>query len=140
MVTVFHVERYEMSRAIAICNQKGGVGKSTTAINIGSYLALSGRRTLLIDLDPQGNASTACGIDRRNLEHDLYTVLVEGSSAEQAIQQTPVEGLQILPASLDLAGAEAKLREIDQREMLLRRLVEPMRETYDFMLFDCPPS
>ena len=129
-----------MAKAIAICNQKGGVGKSTTAVNVGSYLALSGKRTLLIDLDPQGNATIACGIQRENLEHDVYDVLVNGVPAATAIQKTGVERLEILPASLELAGAEPYLTGLEERETVLRRLCEPLRQQYDFLLFDCPPS
>ena len=129
-----------MARVIAICNQKGGVGKSTTAVNVGAYLALSGKRTLLVDLDPQGNATTACGIQRRGLEKDLYAVLVDALSPIEAIQKSPVNGFEVLPASLDLAGAESKLAANEHRDQALKRLVEVIGEPYDFILFDCPPS
>ena len=132
--------REVMARAIAICNQKGGVGKSTTAVNIGSYLALSGRKTLLIDLDPQGNATTACGIPRKDLEKDTYGVLVNNVPASEAIQKTQVDLLEILPASLNLAGAEPFLATTDGRETILRRVCEPLRGLYEFILLDCPPS
>ena len=98
-----------MAKVIAICNQKGGVGKSTTAVNVGSYLALSGLKTLLIDLDPQGNATTACGIVRTGLEQDVYAVLAGSLPIAEAIRKTPVEQMDIIPASLDLAGAETYL-------------------------------
>jgi chromosome partitioning protein len=129
-----------MAKVIAICNQKGGVGKSTTAVNVGSYLALSGKRTLLIDLDPQGNATTACGVDRRSLERSSYNVLVDGLSAEQAIVGTTIEQLKLIPSSMDLAGAEPFLAGSENRETVLRRTVELLRERYDFILLDCPPS
>ena len=129
-----------MARAIAICNQKGGVGKSTTAVNLGSYLALSGKRTLLLDLDPQGNATTACGINRKQLTHDLYGMLINGIPPEAAIRKTSVEGLDVLPSSLDLAGAEPQLAAMERREMILKGKCEPLRAAYDFLLFDCPPS
>ncbi len=129
-----------MGRTIAICNQKGGVGKSTTAVNVASYLALAGRRTLLIDLDPQGNATTACGIDREELSHDLYDVLIEGADPKLAIQRTQVEHFDLLPSSIDLAGAEPKLAANDGRETVLRRICGPLRSEYDFVLFDCAPS
>ena len=129
-----------MSRAIAICNQKGGVGKSTTAVNVGSYLALSGKRTLLIDLDPQGNATTACGIPRNELEHDTYGLLVNQVPPASATRDTPIEWLKITPASLDLAGAEPALLGMEGRETVLRTICEPLRGSYDFILFDCPPS
>ena len=129
-----------MARAIAICNQKGGVGKSTTAVNVGSYLALSGKRTILIDLDPQGNATTACGISRAELKHDTYDVLVNGVSPSEAILRTSIELLDIIPASLDLAGAEPHLTTVEQRETVLKRICQPLRSSYEFILFDCPPS
>ncbi len=130
----------QMARVIAICNQKGGVGKSTTAVNVGAYLALSGRKTLLIDLDPQGNATITCGVKRGDLEKDIYTVLVNGVPATEAIRKTGIDQLDVLPANLDLAGAEPYLTTVDQRETVLRRLCEPLKSTYEFILFDCPPS
>ncbi|MBI3011501.1 MAG: ParA family protein [Candidatus Omnitrophica bacterium] len=129
-----------MSRSIAICNQKGGVGKSTTAVNVGSCLALSGRRTLLIDLDPQGNATTACGIQRKDLERDTYEVLVNNLPSPQAVRKTQIELLDLLPASLNLAGAEPFLAQMDKRETVLRNACESLKNGYEFMLFDCPPS
>ena len=129
-----------MAKAIAICNQKGGVGKSTTAVNVGSYLALAGKKTLLVDLDSQGNATTACGIFRKDLTHDAYDVLANGLPATEAILPTGVKGLDVLPSSLDLAGAEPYLTGIDDRETVLRRACESLKERYEFILFDCPPS
>ena len=129
-----------MARAIAICNQKGGVGKSTTAVNVGSYLALSGKRTLLIDLDPQGNATTACGIKRAGLERDVYDVIIHEIPITDAIRKTEIDQLDIVPASLDLAGAEPYLARVDGKETLLRRICEPLRADYQFILFDCPPA
>ena len=129
-----------MARSIAICNQKGGVGKSTTAVNVGSYLALSAKKTLLIDLDPQGNATTACGIPRKDLERDTYDVLINGVPSAEAIQHTSIEHLDLMPSSLNLAGAEPYLAKIEERETVLRRVCEPLRDEYAFILFDCPPS
>ena len=129
-----------MARAIAICNQKGGVGKTTTAVNVGAYLALSGKRTLLIDLDPQGNATTACGLDRKTLEHDVYEVLIDGFPANETIKRTRIDHFDLIPSSLDLAGAEPALATLDGGEHVLSRVCEPIKSQYDFILFDCPPS
>jgi chromosome partitioning protein len=129
-----------MARTIAVCNQKGGVGKSTTAVNVGSYLALSGHQTLLIDLDPQGNASTACGIDRTSILKDIYQVLVNGVPASEAIVRTAVQQLSIIPSTLDLAGAEPYLAGVEGRECVLKRVCEPLQSQYEFILIDCPPS
>jgi len=129
-----------MAKAIAVCNQKGGVGKSTTAVNVGSYLALSGKKTLLIDLDPQGNATTACGVQRNELEKDAYEILINGLPPTEAILKTPVEHLELIPSSLDLAGAEPYLATVDGREQILRKACDPLRPEYEFILFDCPPS
>ena len=129
-----------MSRVIAVCNQKGGVGKSTTAVNVAAYLALSGKKTLIIDLDPQGNATTACGVDRASLTKDIYQVIVNDFQAEDAIQRTAIEHLDVIPSSLDLAGAEPYLTSLEHRELVLRRICESLRQRYEFLIFDCPPS
>lgn len=129
-----------MTRRIAICNQKGGVGKSTTAVNVGGYLALSGKKTLLFDLDPQGNATTACGIERNTLEVDTYAVLLEGVPASQAIVNTGISELSLIPASMDLAGAELLLAQVPQRESVLKRACESLNDTFEYVLFDCPPA
>ncbi len=129
-----------MGKIIAVCNQKGGVGKSTTAVNVGSYLALSGKRTLLIDLDSQGNATTSCGIQRKGLTNDTYDVLVGTTPATDAIRKTQIELLDLIPASLDLAGAETFLANTEGRETVLKRACEPLNSSYAFILLDCPPS
>ena len=129
-----------MAKTIAVCNQKGGVGKSTTAVNVGSYLALSGHNTLLIDLDPQGNASTTCGINRTSIAKDIYQVLVNGAPAVDAVVQTAIPKLSIIPSTLDLAGAEAYLADVEGREFMLRRACEPLKSQYEFIIIDCPPS
>jgi len=129
-----------MGRAIAVCNQKGGVGKSTTAVNVSAYLALSGSRTLLIDLDPQANSTTACGIERKDVTLDTYEVLINHAALSDAIRKTQIDKLEILPSSLNLAGAEPFLTNLPDRETVLRRAIEPIRSEYEFVLYDCPPS
>ncbi len=129
-----------MAISVAVCNQKGGVGKSTTAVNVGAYLALSGRRTLLIDLDPQGNSSTSCGIVRTGLRYTTYEVLIEGIAVHDAVRTSAVEKLEVLPSSLDLAGAELTLAQMQNRDMILKIVCESVSAQYDVILFDCPPS
>lgn len=129
-----------MGRIISIINQKGGVGKTTTAVNLAAYLAEAGRRTLLIDTDAQGNATSGLSMDSSRFVHTLYDVLIDGVPAENAVYRTEVKRLSLLPASIDLAGAEIEMVDMDERETILRRRLEPLRDAYDFILIDCPPS
>ena len=129
------------ARIIAIANQKGGVGKSTTAVSLGAALAEDGYQVLVLDLDPQGNASTGMGIRHDTRDVTVYDVLATEAGIEQAIVKTPVEGLHAVPSTIDLAGAEIELVSQFSREMRLRRALDPIREgPYDFILMDCPPS
>jgi chromosome partitioning protein len=127
-------------RKIAICNQKGGVAKTTSAINISAYLALQGQKTLLIDLDPQANATSGLGLDKKQTENNVYDVLHEEISVDLAIRDTEIKGLSILPSSLDLSGAEVELVNIIGREYKLKKAFKSMTREFDFVIIDCPPS
>jgi chromosome partitioning protein len=129
-----------LPRVIAIANQKGGVGKTTTCVNLGACLAELGQRTLVIDLDPQGNATTGLGIENRGLETSMYHVLMHDVPLENCIEPTDVKRLFVAPASLDLAGAEIELVPAFSRETRLRRAIGGVIEDYDYVLIDCPPS
>ena len=128
------------ARVIAIVNQKGGVGKSTTAVNLGASLALLGRRVLVVDIDPQGNTTTGVGVDKRAVEHDIYNVLLQRLPIAQAMRPTEVENLTIVPATLNLAGAEVELVSALQRENRLKTALSSVLDAYDIILIDCPPS
>jgi chromosome partitioning protein len=130
----------QLPRVIAIANQKGGVGKTTTTINLGACLAELGYRTLIVDLDPQGNASTGLGLENRGLETSMYQVVMHEAPLEHCIEPTAVKNLFVAPASLDLAGAEIELVPAFGRENRLRRAIEPVLGDYDYVLIDCPPS
>lgn len=129
-----------LPRVIAIANQKGGVGKTTTTINLGACLADLGYRTLIVDLDPQGNASTGLGIDNRGLETSMYHVILQEVPLENCIEPSAVKNLFVAPASLDLAGAEIELVPAFSRENRLRRAIDAVLDDYDYVLIDCPPS
>lgn len=127
-------------RIFAIVNQKGGVGKTTTAVNLATALAAAGKRVLLIDFDPQGNASTGLGITRQNRRVTSYDVLLAGVSVVEAAVPTPIPLLSLVPSSVDLSGAEIELVEISGREFRLRKALEGISGAYDYVLIDCPPS
>jgi chromosome partitioning protein len=130
-----------MSRVIAIANQKGGVGKTTTAINLGAGLAVAERRTLIVDMDPQGNATSGMGLDRAALTGSVYDVLVDAAPiADVRLSGVHFPFLDIVPSSQDLVGAEVELVDRPQREQMLRRALEPVRDEYEYVLLDCPPS
>jgi chromosome partitioning protein len=130
-----------MSRVIAIANQKGGVGKTTTAINLGAALAIAEKRTLIVDIDPQGNASSGLGVERRDSIPSVYDVLVNERPVD-ACTQTGIhfEHLDLLPSTRHLVGAEIELVNAGERERVLRKALSPARESYDYILVDCPPS
>jgi chromosome partitioning protein len=129
-----------LPRVIAIANQKGGVGKTTTAVNLGAALAEAGYRVLVVDLDPQGNASTGLGISPRDVENSVYDVIMTGTPALDCVEPTSLKNLFVLPATIDLAGAEIELVAAFSRELKLRRALDPVRAEYDLILIDCPPS
>jgi len=130
----------DLARIVAIANQKGGVGKSTTAINLGAYLAMEGKRVLVVDLDPQSNATSGIGVGQYSNEQQIYDVLVNEVPLEEIIVNTSTEGLDLAPSSLRLAGAEVELVSLYSREGRLSKSLEPVKENYDIILVDCPPS
>lgn len=133
-------KRGNMSKILAIANQKGGVGKTTTAINLATSLAYLGQETLLIDMDPQGNATSGLGIDKRAVDKHIYQVLSEEISLEDAIVHTAVDWLELVPAHLDLIGAEIELVNISEREFRLKNALDKFKRVYKYIIIDCPPS
>ncbi|MGB8797812.1 MAG: AAA family ATPase [Candidatus Aquilonibacter sp.] len=129
-----------MSRIIALVNQKGGVGKSTTAVNLGAALAVEGRRVLVVDCDPQGNTTTGFGIDKHGMRRDIYNVLMQEASIDDVAVRTEIDTLTLVPATINLAGAEIELVSMLSRETRLRQALQPVASRYDFVLIDCPPS
>ncbi len=129
-----------MSRIFCVANQKGGVGKTTTTINLAAGLARLGRRVLLVDLDPQGNATMGSGIDKRTLEASVYDVLLESASIVEARQRSPKGGYDVVGANRELAGAEVELVGLERRDQRLRSALAAVDSDYDFVLIDCPPS
>lgn len=129
-----------MGRVIAISNQKGGVGKTTTAINLSASLAEKGKKVLVIDMDPQGNATSGLGIDKEKVEHTSYEILLGQSTIWEAMEPSVCERLTVIPSERGLAGAEIELIGTDNREFILKREVDKVKDNYDFIIIDCPPS
>lgn len=129
-----------MGKIIAIANQKGGVGKTTTSVNLGACLAYIGKRVLLVDVDPQGNATSGVGIEKADVEQCIYDILVDDVDVKEVIKPSEVENLDIIPSTIQLAGAEIELVPTISREVRLKRALEAVKNDYDFIVIDCPPS
>ena len=129
-----------MSKVIAVFNQKGGVGKTTTNVNLSACIAVRGKKVLVVDIDPQGNTTSGLGIDKKELKKTIYDVLIGEEKAEDVIIQTAVENLSIIPSSVQLAGAEIELTGFEEREKMLKKALEGIRDEYQYVFIDCPPS
>lgn len=129
-----------MCRVIAFANQKGGVGKTTTCVNMASFMALMGKKVLLVDLDPQGNATSNLGLIKDGKVNSIYQVMSDEKPVEEAIYETPVKNLSIIPANIDLAGVEVELVYMTEREYVIKKIFEKVKNNYDYITIDCPPS
>lgn len=129
-----------MGKIIAFANQKGGVGKTTTCVNVATYMALMGKKVLILDLDPQGNATSGVGISKTKDLKTIYDLIGGDSTYEDVIKTTIVENLYLIPSTVDLAGAEVELIQLPQREKIIKKILDEIKASYDFILIDCPPS
>ena len=129
-----------MGRIIAVANQKGGVGKTTTAINLAACLAEAGKKVLTIDLDPQGNMTSGLGVDKNEVENTVYELMLDECSIKESMTDTVIDGMKIIPSNVNLAGAEIELLGIPEKEYILRNAVDYIKDDYDFVIIDCPPS
>lgn len=129
-----------MGRIIAIANQKGGVGKTTTAINLSACLAEKGKKVLAVDMDPQGNMTSGLGLDKNSVENTIYDLIIGEAEIEQVIEKEILENLDIIPTSIDLSGAEIELIDEENKEYIVRNAVSKVKDDYDYIIIDCPPS
>ena len=129
-----------MARAFVFVNQKGGVGKTTSAVNLGAYLANSGKSVLLVDFDSQANLTSGVGLDKTKAKPGVYELISGKAELDEVIHKTSVGGLEVIPSSIDLSGAAVELVEMENRDLFLRKALEPIRNNYDYILIDCPPS
>ena len=129
-----------MGRVIAVANQKGGVGKTTTAINLSACLAEKGQKVLAIDMDPQGNMTSGLGIDKDEVEKNIYDLMIGQVGVEKVLQKEAIENLDIIPTSIDLSAAEIELIGVDDKEFIIRNAIAPIKDNYDYIIIDCPPA
>lgn len=129
-----------MGRAIAVANQKGGVGKTTTAINLSSCLAEKGKKVLAVDMDPQGNMTSGLGVDKNSVENTIYGLMIGEVNINDVVQENILENLDIIPTSIDLSGAEIELLDEENKEYILRNAISEIKNNYDYIIIDCPPS
>ena len=129
-----------MGRTIAIANQKGGVGKTTTAINLSACLAEKGKKVLAVDMDPQGNMTSGLGVDKDSVENTIYNLIIGESKMEEVLIKDVLENLDIIPTNVDLSGAEIELLDVEEKEYIVRNEIDKIKDNYDFIIIDCPPS
>ena len=129
-----------MGRTIAIANQKGGVGKTTTAINLSACLAEKGKKVLAVDMDPQGNMTSGLGVDKDSVENTIYNLIIGEAKMEEVLIKDVLENLDIIPTNIDLSGAEIELLDVEEKEYIVRNEIDKIKDNYDFIIIDCPPS
>ena len=129
-----------MGRIIAVANQKGGVGKTTTAINLSSCLAEKGKKVLAVDMDPQGNMTSGLGVDKNSVENTIYDLIIGESSIDEVLRKDIMKNLDIIPANIDLSAAEIELIDVEDKEYIVRNVIKDIKDNYDYIIIDCPPS